>query len=157
MDLRKPVIGLALLFSLNVLALCVCVYFVVQRIQVLASKNLSPRIVQVRRLPPRPPSAPQTPPARAEQKPAPPEPPTKRNILFQYWDSTAKRVALKGDFADDKLQPMKKSGRNLWQISWEFAPGTYASVFIVNRLSYPDPNNPNRKEGKSLLTVPSKE
>ena len=139
---------LLLFLSLNAAALCVCVYFLTHRIRaLLTGKPPPPRLLQPQRPKPAPPL----------EKPPPPPDWEKRSILFQYWDSTAKTVSLTSDFTEWKPQPMQKSEKNLWQISWEVVPGTHTYLFLVNGKTYPDPNNSKRKEGKSLLVVWPKE
>jgi len=84
-----------------------------------------------------------------------------RNILFQYRRSTAKNVAIIGDFNDWVPQPLEKH-KNVWKIIIQLAPGEYLYNFLVDGKVILDPNNHkepvmNKERGfkSSILIVKS--
>jgi hypothetical protein len=64
-----------------------------------------------------------------------------RKPKFVYFSSKAKKVSLIGDFNDWTEQPMRKVGKNRWEISIEIPEGIYLYNFVVDGKIILDPNN----------------
>lgn len=60
--------------------------------------------------------------------------PAKETVLFEYFDPSAKVVALVGDFNrwNATARPMKRDAGGLWKVKIRLAPGTYQYKFVVN-------------------------
>lgn len=60
--------------------------------------------------------------------------PAKESILFEYFDPSAKVVALVGDFNqwNQTARPMKRDAGGLWKIKVRLGPGSYQYKFVVN-------------------------
>lgn len=66
-----------------------------------------------------------------------------RKPRFVYFSSKAKKVALIGSFNDWTPQPMKKTGKNRWELVVEIPEGEYLYNFLVDGKIVLDPNNKN--------------
>jgi hypothetical protein len=64
-----------------------------------------------------------------------------RKPKFVYFSSKAKKVSLIGDFNNWTEQPMRKVGKNRWEISIEIPEGVYLYNFVVDGKIILDPNN----------------
>lgn len=60
--------------------------------------------------------------------------PAKETVLFEYFDPSAKVVALVGEFNqwNPTARPMKRDAGGLWKVKIRLAPGTYQYKFVVN-------------------------
>jgi 5'-AMP-activated protein kinase regulatory beta subunit len=59
---------------------------------------------------------------------------TKETVSFEYFDPSAKVVALAGDFNQWKfvVRPLKRDAGGLWTVTMRLAPGSYQYKFVVN-------------------------
>ncbi|MBI4054756.1 MAG: hypothetical protein HY402_01330 [Elusimicrobia bacterium] len=96
-------------------------------------------------------SAPETP--AASSSVAGPVVLKKRKIQFRYWDANARTVKLAGSFLEEGPIAFQKKGPTLWETEHAVPPGTHTYQFLVNGVPYPDPNNPRKKENRSILVV----
>lgn len=77
-----------------------------------------------------------------------------RNILFTFFSSTAKEVAIIGDFTDWFRQPLRRRAGNRWTRAVKLKPGRYAYMFVVDDRRVPDPNaKETTTDGRSVLVV----
>jgi len=60
--------------------------------------------------------------------------PAKEAILFEYFDPSAKVVALAADFNqwNPTARPMKRDAGGLWKVKVRLGPGSYHYKFVVN-------------------------
>ncbi len=67
-------------------------------------------------------------------------------VVFRYYDQSAKKVYLVGDFNNwsplaDPLKDMNGDGH--WSLFYPLQPGTYRYKFVVDGRWVPDPSNPD--------------
>jgi hypothetical protein len=78
---------------------------------------------------------------------------TKREVTLKYKNSSARTVAVIGDFNKWTRKSMKRS-KDVWQISIKANPGKYEFMYVIDgNKRVIDPNFKTSDNGKSLLVI----
>jgi len=90
--------------------------------------------------------------AKPEKKMISKEPGKAQRMDFEYKNPKAQSVAIAGSFTKWEAKKMKQEGET-WRISLFIHPGKYPYHFVADGKKTPDPLQPLKQKGESLLIV----